>query len=44
MNSVMCLANAINYIEDHVNEEMSVDILAKEATLSPFYFHRLFSK
>lgn len=44
MNSVMCLKNVIDYIEEHLREEMDVDMLAKVATLSPFYFHRLFSK
>lgn len=30
------------YIEDHVEEEMTLDELAKVACLSPFHFHRLF--
>lgn len=34
----------IDYIEEHLNEEIDLDHLAKLAALSPFYFQRLFSR
>ena len=33
----------IEYIEDHISEEVNIENLAKMASLSPFYFQRLFS-
>lgn len=30
------------YIEDHIEEEMTMEELAKIACYSPFHFHRLF--
>ena len=34
----------IEFIEEHLGEEISVDQLAKTAALSPFYYQRLFSR
>lgn len=36
------IQGTVNYIEDHLGEEISVDGLAQIAGLSPFYFQRLF--
>lgn len=33
----------INYIENNIKEEMSIEELAQMANLSKFYFHRIFS-
>ncbi len=44
MNAAMCLDYAIQYMEDHMQEKITVDALARAATLSPFYFHRLFTR
>ena len=30
------------YIESHLDEELSLEKMAKIASISPFYFHRLF--
>lgn len=42
LNSIMSLIHVVDYIEEHIKEEMKVDKLAEEADLSKFYFHRLF--
>ena len=34
----------IEFIEDHLSEEISIENLAKMASLSPFYYQRLFSR
>lgn len=34
----------IDYIENHLDEDISTDALAKMAALSPFYYQRLFSR
>lgn len=36
------LQNAINYIEEHLTEEIDYDEVAKEAACSSFYFQRIF--
>ena len=33
---------SIDYIEDHLSEELSLDELAKRAFLSKFHYHRVF--
>ena len=38
------IQKAVDYIEDHLSEEISVEALAERAALSPFYFQRLFSR
>ena len=38
------IQETIEYIEDHLNEEINIDSLAKMAALSPFYYQRLFSR
>lgn len=37
------IQNAINYIEEHLTEEIDYEIVAKEAACSNFYFQRIFS-
>lgn len=38
------LANTITYINEHFSEPISLDDLAADASLSPFYFTRMFTK
>lgn len=38
------IQETIEFIEDHLSEEISIDSLAKTALLSPFYYQRLFSR
>jgi len=35
------LSAAIDYIENHLTEDIPIDKLAETASLSPFYFQRL---
>lgn len=37
------IQNAINYIEEHLTEEIDYDKVAKESACSNFYFQRIFS-
>jgi AraC family transcriptional regulator len=37
------VGDAINYIEDHITEELSMDEIAGKVFLSPFYFQKGFS-
>ena len=37
------IQNALNYIEEHLTEEIDYDEVAKEAACSSFYFQRIFS-
>lgn len=37
------IQNALNYIEEHLIEEIDYDKVAKEAACSSFYFQRIFS-
>ena len=36
------IQRALNYIEEHITDEMSIDDIAGVAYLSPFYFQRIF--
>lgn len=38
------IQETIEFIEDHLNEDINIDNLAKTAMLSPFYYQRLFSR
>lgn len=38
------IQQSINYIEDHLSENISMEQLAKQASLSLFYYQRLFSR
>ncbi|MGE5677593.1 MAG: AraC family transcriptional regulator [Pseudomonadota bacterium] len=37
------ISRAIEYIEDHITEEISIDSIAKQINISPFYFQKGFS-
>lgn len=43
MNWVDCISEAVEYIETHLNEDLSIDMIAKHVSLSPFYFQKGFS-
>jgi AraC family transcriptional regulator len=37
-----CILKVLIYIEEHLNEPISLEEMAKIARISPYYFHRLF--
>lgn len=43
MDWITGIQNAINYIEEHLTEEIDYEIVAKEAACSSFYLQRIFS-
>ena len=43
MDWITGIQNAINYIEEHLIEEIDYEIVAKEAACSSFYLQRIFS-
>ena len=43
MEWITGIQNAINYIEDHITEELDYEEIAKVSFSSPFHFQRLFS-
>ena len=43
MDWITGIQNAINYIEDHITEELDYEQIAKESFSSPFHFQRVFS-
>lgn len=43
MDWITGIQNAINYIEEHLTEEINYDKVAEEAACSSFYFQRIFS-
>lgn len=43
MEWITGIQNAINYIEDHITEELDYEEIAKESFSSPFHFQRVFS-
>lgn len=43
MDWITGIQNAINYIENHLTEEIDYDKAAAEAACSSFYFQRIFS-
>lgn len=38
------ISDAVNYIHEHISQELNVEALAARAYLSPYYFSRLFKK
>lgn len=44
MSAIESIGNVIEYIEGHIDERLDIEILARQAALSPFYFHRLFTR
>lgn len=43
MDWITGIQNAINYIEDHITDELDYERIAKESFSSPFHFQRVFS-
>lgn len=43
MDWITGIQNAINYIEDHITEEIDYDAIARESFSSSFHFQRVFS-
>lgn len=43
MDWIIGIQNAINYIEDHITEELDYEQIAKESFSSSFHFQRVFS-
>lgn len=43
MDWTQCICRAIRYIEDNITEELTIESVAKQAMVSPFYFQRGFS-
>ncbi|MEA4974051.1 MAG: AraC family transcriptional regulator [Candidatus Metalachnospira sp.] len=43
MDWMESIGRAIGYIEDHITEEISIDDIAKQVNISPFYFQKGFS-
>lgn len=43
MNYVQGLQNAIDYIEEHLTEELEIEAVAAQSGLSTFYFQRIFN-
>lgn len=44
MHAWESIQTAVDYIENHLSEDIDIELLAKKAALSPFYFQRLFAK
>lgn len=38
-----CISKAVSYIEDHITEELTIENIAKQALISPFYFQKGFA-
>ena len=43
MDWITGIQNAINYIEEHLTEELDYAQIARESFSSPFHFQRVFS-
>ncbi|MDE6471028.1 MAG: AraC family transcriptional regulator [Eubacterium sp.] len=43
MNYIQGLQNAIDYIEEHLTEELEIEVVAAQSGLSTFYFQRIFN-
>lgn len=44
MHAWEAIQKSIDYIEQHISDEIKIETLAEIASLSPFYFQRLFSR
>ncbi|WMM26122.1 DUF3788 family protein [Tissierella sp. MB52-C2] len=44
MHAWEAIQSSLNYIEDHLTENIKIETLAKVAALSPYYFQRLFGR
>ena len=43
MDWITGIQNALDYIEEHINEDLNYEIIARQAACSSFYFQRIFS-
>ncbi len=43
MEWIESIRTAINYIENNITDDLTIESIAKEALVSPFYFHKAFS-
>ncbi len=43
MNNFGKISEAIKYIDAHLNDTLSVRVIAEQFAFSPYYFHRLFT-
>ncbi len=44
MDTMHCIQNAIDYVEDHICEDLSTDNISKQAYMSGFHFQRRFPR
>lgn len=44
MHAWEAIRKTLNYVEEHIGAEISIDELAQIASLSPFYYQRLFTR
>ena len=44
MHAWETIERSLDYIEEHLGEEVKIEALAGMAALSPFYFQRLFKR
>ena len=43
MDTISCIQKAIDFIENNLCDELSIDAISGQAYMSGFHFHRLFS-
>lgn len=43
MNWTECICKALSYIEDHITEALTIEGIARQAAVSPFYFQKGFA-
>lgn len=43
MNHFRRISDAIKYIDENINEALTVEVIAERFAFSPYYFHRLFT-
>lgn len=43
MNNFTQISNALKYIDEHLEEQINLEMLAEKFSFSSFYFHRLFT-
>ena len=43
LNNFPIIKNALEYIDNHLDEDMSLEAIAEKFNFSPYYFHRIFS-
>lgn len=40
MEWMEAIGNAIEYIEEHITDELTIDMISKHVNVSPFYFQK----